>query len=437
MSSRILIAWPLAVSGYLPIQCDGTSWPPDESGGAAGNSSETGGTASETGGTANETGGSATGGTSTGGNDGDPEDPANEPILGCDAGVRPEQGTSETLPWQRLYWPEFVTGVSANGEVVLGYTTVWDLVTDDYLHRPVVSDGSDWQTVVPEAASTKAVINCDGTVVAGGYDRLHGFIKRAGQAPVILIGKGNWATEPSGISADGTRVVGNLAYHGDTWNGFGMDPVVWTDLGVASYLWPKEPRMALHITFDGGLIAGLTDHCNYPAAAANCGVQEHLFTSTGRPNETLYPGAPAKLMSSDGSTFADTRLVPQPNGLPPLSFARIFRPSSGLTEVACPPDDPCEVVDISSRGNILLLNARRPLLWTKRHGLRLLRHVLVEDGVNLPFHRFSVTAMSDDGRVIVGHGYPLNPVNLEDAPLPDGPRPWSAFRVTLSRNAYE
>ncbi len=436
MSSRILIAWPLAVSGYLPIQCDGTPWPPDESGGAAGDSSETGGSSGETGGTASEPGGggSATSGASTGGSSGNSADPPNEPILGCDAVAWPEKATFETLPWGHRYEPETETGVSANGEVIVGYTTDWDPESetnpdsDGYIHRPALFDGSDWQQVLPEARSTNLVVNCDGTVFAGGYDRLHGFIKRAGQAPVILVGKGNWATEPRAISADGTRVVGNLAYRGDTWNGFGMDPVVWTDLGAASYLWPKEPRMALHIRFDGGLISGLTDHCNYPTPPALCGVPEHLFTSTGRPNETIYPNAPAARMSSDGSTFADTRLVPSPDLSQDLPVLRIFRPSSGLTELPCPPEDGCEVADISSHGNILLLNARRPLLWTERHGFRTLRNVLAEDGVSVPFYRFSVTAMSDDGRVIVGHGYSLNP---------EGPRPWSAFRITLSRKAYE
>jgi hypothetical protein len=441
MRSGIRVAWPLAVSGFLPPQCDAPPWPPSGNGGAAGSggiNAGTGGSTDEAGGTTGG-GGTASGGGDTGGaggtgGDGAPggaSDGLNEPVLGCSAGVWPATATLESLPWGPYFYPETVTDVSANGEVVVGYISdVVDRETYEEIHRPALFDGSSWQPVVPEALSTTAVVNCDGTVIAGGYDRLHGFIKRTGQAPVILVGKGQWATEPRGISADGTRIVGNLEYRGETWAGFGMDPVVWTDLGVARYLWPAEPRMALHISFDGGLIAGLTDHCNYPRPASDCGLPEDLFTSTGRPNETVYPGAPAAVMSSDGSTFADDIDVPLPDGSEDLSYVRLFRPSGGLSVLPCPLGA-CSVIDISSRGNILLVGSsaqRGGFLWTGRHGFRPLRDILAEDGVSVPYQRFSLRAMSDDGRVILGHGNRTGAV---------GPHGFQAFRITLPRKVYE
>ena len=452
MRSGIRVAWPLAVSGFLPPQCDGTEWPSPGTGGSAG--AETGGAATITGGTNGETGGTngETGGTNgeTGGTNGETGGfggsggvgasggalPAvDEPVLGCSAGVWPEVATYEALPISPFRGgPDTITDLSANGKVVVGYATHYDANYTNTSYHPIRFDGSSWKTVFTEARSRTAVVNCDGSVVAAGYDGLRAFIKRTGQPPVIVVGKGQWATVPRGISADGTRIVGNLEYRGDSWTGFGMDAVVWTDLGVARYLWPAEPRMALHITFDGGLIAGLTDHCNYPEPAASCGQPEHLFTSTGRPNETLYPGAPATVMSSDGSTFADSVLDPTSDPYDEKFLVRLFRPSEGLTTLPCPRGS-CEVVGLSSRGNILLVagpsphaSAGGPFLWTQRHGFRRLADILAVDGVRVHYIRYTVRGLSDDGRVIVGHGF---------APPASGPRDYIPFRITLPRKAYE
>ena len=128
-----------------------------------------------------------------------------------------------------------------------------------------------------------------------------------------------------------------------------------------------------------------------------------------------FPGA-ASEVSEDGSVRYYQNWA---------SWTHILREdATGTTTITCA-SVPCSPLDTTSQGSLLLLRqGGGDYLWDAQYGLRSLEGLLVEHGADVTGVTLSASAMSDDGRVIVGR-----------ATLPDGTG--QAFKALLPRAAYE
>jgi hypothetical protein len=426
---------PLALAGALwPPFCDLPPWPGGGPGGETGGTSGQAGASSGGGGA--ETGGSgassgAAGSAGAGGEEPEPGDP----VLGCSAAEWPSQAQLVPLPpveFDDLAGQSDLRKLSANGEVVIAdYVVDVDLYNEPDGHRPIFWKGGDWQWVDADTSGISTAVNCDGSVIAGRRSHLDGFIKTANTPLVVLPGEEPWAAIPADISADGTRIGGNLTTVQEGPGSGQTRPVLWTSAGDSTLFEPPAPRTLRHLRYDGSLLAG---HRNICAGQKFCDALAWLFVSPIPFEETLYPDMPWSVMSSDLSTSTGASLPPGFHWGDGMHEVAIFRIPDQFTEFPCPTPDECEAVAISSRGNIVLVNrlyGENPptaYVWTADRGFQDIVALLAADGV--PFRELTFTAvdMSDDGRVLLGSGG----ITHED-----GEVEYRAFRVLLPRRVYE
>jgi uncharacterized membrane protein len=421
-------AAPLAMLGVLwPPFCDLPEWP----GGGGGNGGAPGGGA-PSGGVA----GAAAGEGGDGGSGGAvPE--AGDPVLGCAGGKwRSSQARLEILsdiPFEDGRGGAQLWKLSADGEVVLAdYVVDEDPASGPEGHRPIVWKDRAWHQLDSETLGIPTAINCDGTVIAGQATSVDAFIERAGAPPLILPGKApTWAAIPSDLSADGARVLGNYTTIERGPDAGKTVPVMWTSDGDETLLEPPgEPRTARHLRYDGSLLAG---HRNVCWSSMFCSDLAGLFVSPVPLDETLYPDMPWSIMSSDLSTSTGARLPPGFYYAEGENEIAVFRRPDQLTRLPCPTSSPCEAVAISSRGNIVLVNDNSPLptthIWTAEHGYRDVATLLAENGVLTQDFVFIGLDMSDDGRVILGHGE----IAREPNSFPESH--W--FRIVWPTSVYE
>ena len=426
---------PLALAGALwPPFCDLPPWPGGgPRGETGGNSSRAG--ASSGGGGAQTGGGGASSGTAGSAGDGGAEPEPGDPVLGCSAAEWPSQAQLVPLPpveFDDLAGQWDLRKLSANGEVVIAdYVVDEDLYSEPEGHRPIFWNGAAWQWVDAETLGIPTAVSCDGSVIAGRRSHLDGFIKTANTPLVVVPGEEPWAAIPADISADGTRIGGNLTTVQEGPGSGQTRPVLWTSGGDATLLEPPAPRTLRHLRYDGSLLAG---HRNICAGQKFCDALAWLFVSPIPFEETLYPDMPWSVMSSDLSTSTGASLPPGFHWGDGMHEVAIFRSPDQFTEFPCPTPDECEAVAISSRGNIVLVNrlyGENPptaYVWTADRGFQDIVALLAADGV--PFQELTFTAvdMSDDGRVLLGSGGIIHE---------DGEVEWRAFRVLLPRRVYE
>jgi hypothetical protein len=426
---------PLALAGALwPPFCDLPPWPGGGHGDTGGSSGQAG--ASSGGGGAETGGGGAGSGEAGSAGDGGAEPEPGDPVLGCSAAEWPSQAQLVPLPpveFEDVAGQSDLRKLSANGEVVIAdYVIDEDLYYEPDGHRPIFWNGGDWQWVDADTTGISTAVNCDGSVIAGRRSHLDGFIKTADTPLVVLPGEEPWAAIPADISADGTRIGGNLTTVQEGPESGQTIPVLWTSGGDATLLEPPEPRTLRHLRYDGSLLAG---HRNICFSGGFCGALASLFVSPVPFDETLYLDMPWSVMSSDLSTSTGARMPPlyRPgDGMHEIAW---FRLPDQFIEVPCPTEEECEAVAISSRGNIVLVNRLHnennpatAYVWTADRGFQDIVALLAADGVPYPELTFNAVDMSDDGRVILAWGDRMNE---------DGEWESRAFRVILPRRVYE
>ena len=185
--------------------------------------------------------------------------------------------------------------------------------------------------------------------------------------------------------------------------------------------------------YDGEVLAGALNYCY---TGLGCpGLSGLFFTRLPLSvpyEETVYSERPWAFLSSDFSTAAG-HIAPPHYAHGPLYEVPIFRSPNELTVLPCPASEMCDVVAISSRGNILLLidyagPAATVHVWTAEHGYRRLVDLLAADGVRFQDFSFRPHDMSDDGRVIVGSGS----LTYENGEHEEG-----RFRLFVPRGFYD
>ncbi|MDQ2643877.1 MAG: hypothetical protein M3020_08695 [Myxococcota bacterium] len=407
-------AAPLALAVMWPPFCDLPPLPGDGSGGG------------DTGGNSSQGGATGGGGAGSGGSSGD----AGDPVLGCSAPEWPSK--AELLPLPPVAFDDGVgeadlRKLSANGEVVIADYLIahGDLYNEPDGHRPIFWNGGDWQRVDADTTGISTAVNCDGSVIAGRRSRLDGFIKTPDTPLVVLPGEEPWAPIPEAMSADGTRIGGNLTKVEDgPWAGETI-PVWWTLAGEMWFFDPPEPRTLRHVSYDGSLVAGHRNIC----LQKFCDSLASLFVWSPTSDGTFYEDMPWSVMSSDLSTATGATLPPLYHHPWESNEVLVFRRPDQLTQLPCPMGAACDAVALSSRGNIVLVNAYlRAYLWTAERGFQDIAALLAADGVPFSELGFNAVDMSDDGRVILGSGT----ITHENGEQESG---W--FRVVLPRRVYE
>lgn len=429
------------VGGLLPPFCGIPPWHGGGSGGSAGEGA--GGEAhagADSGGSPNAAGAAATGGDEAGGEAGAGGQTGGfagvaEPVLGCAPGAWPENGVFEILPPADPSgtFGEIAHDVSADGEVIVGTYFTEPRSDSPRTGHPVAwSPGAGWYPVDEAAAPGVArMVNCDGTVIAGWRQNLEGFIKVAdGPLTFLRAPAADWVVLPWAISASGTRIAGYVEYWGATGQSESQ-PKLWNSAGEELPFDPPFPRSPHFVSSDGKLVAGEIGQCD-ASAPPECGRQLSLFVAdVTSPTyaEERHEQAPTSVMSPDGSTFASSA-DGSSFGIPGQVMWLYDRATRNDWGIACPGQYGCGVAALSSRAAIIVGNSQEgPFLWTAKHGTRYLFHM---DTFERPadWHPIEgrITAMSDDGRVLVGNWTPRT------TPSPLSPR---VFRMVLPRRVYE
>lgn len=442
------VMWP-PFCGTPPWEVGGGSGAAGEStaglaGGGAGNGDAAGGTESggdDSGGEAPNIGGApasagsagsaagSAGTLATGGSGGEATPGIHEPVLGCAPGVWPETAVLQLLPPPALSGKlgEAVNDLSADGEVLVGsYYTRQTAVEDRVFHPVAWSASTGWYPIGDLSTGRATLANCNGSVVAGVINSRMAFIAAGGRITTFIGEGGSFGPVPRAISADGSVLAGNMESPDSA------APLVWKH-GVMRWVETPSVRSVLHLSFDGSSIAGRTDTC---LAGDPCDAPASLFVAPfPEPGyaETLYGGQPSRIMSADGSTFADD-VYGAAYGVAG-HVMRLFRPATGeLTIIPCPDLLPCHPAALSSRGAIVLGTTMfteytgLPFVWTAQHGARPLWELGAAYHPTWEPVDVRGIDMSDDGRVIVGSWETL---------LQSGNYVVSVFRLVLPHRVYE
>lgn len=307
---------------------------------------------------------------------------------------------------------EAVTGVSADGSVVAGFTTVGDTLQ---MTRWTAAGG-----LVPLGAGVAFDISRDGTTVVGS--RFNGTQTRAVRwtagTGIVELGQLPGAptsafSEAYDVSADGSIIVG-LA---DTNAQFGL-PM----LGMR---WTAGTGMRALNDLSGGLVSAQAS-----AISADGQVTVGFGTSpagvravrwTGNSVSPLDMGLPAgrsgfteaKHVSGDGQVVVGVWGDGQQNEAFRWTQSQGYEmlgdfPGGLLDSVATATNSDGSV--IVGMGNSSLTLPDEPFYWTRARGMRAFRDVLSDAGIDFSeWDRFTeLRDLSDDGLVIAGNGVLLD-----------------------------
>jgi hypothetical protein len=370
------------------------------SGGApnAGNSgSPSAGTAGAAeGGTAAGAGGATAGAGGASGASG----PDTEPVLGCAAQSWPDAGWyyepapyTEPVTRRQILLHSFrAYALSANGRVAVGQTRdpdnmaffplSWTL-SAGIAALPVATEG--------EAAGIKA--SCDGSVVLVGdspFDGVYRVDVPRWQYPLVIHGNLNFVS----MDPNASVIIDGRGRDREEGNEIAAYPRRWTAATGPVELKALRNTVIHQAAADGTLVGSDRDELFrfYPAR----NTREPIGMA---PVDT---GPESIVVSSSGYAWmqnADTHYD---------SFL-VWRPPAEPISVTC--DERCVLVDISSTGEIALLEASSggvysSWIWTETTGFLDLTQLMVQAGFDLRGRKLHAVAMSDDGRALTG--YSLN-----------------------------
>ena len=347
-----------------------------------------------------------------------------DPVVGCAALPWPETPTFEVLEGA----PARVTGVSANGAVVIGGSSTEKPVASATIWTPA-------RVLLPEKPGLTTqlveITNCEGDVFAGAqadegagspYTRA---FRQTRTTPPVLLATPEEAMSPAffrvtSLTADGALVLGY------THNGIGNFPLaaVWDAEGNATTPFGIVPHLPIVFSPDGSHIAGRTDCLGSPSCGGvglfDWSLTEGEFDFI--PENTAFAQYRVPVLSHDRTTGAGSPQDEGPDST--LSSVIWFRRGGPTIQIPCLNGGPCQPLAISSHGSVMLLNDHS--VWTADGRHRPLPEFLQDAGVELPpgtdVEQITPIALSDDARVIAGYF---------SGPLGDYP-----FKLTLSLRAY-
>jgi len=322
-----------------------------------------------------------------------------------------------------------VISVSADGKTVLG--TAWDgspgfsdsfLWTSDVGWEPVpygFQPTNDYDGLTPVRLSA------DGSTIVGTRSTLDqsetyntnyrsGLYQWSEEGGLQLLGSPQGAMDAMafGASADGETLVGLAATeHPEIEPGYLLQDqaIIWTEGAGFSTFSHGTQRPTLLDSSDNGIVIGTTtlDGSAYDGFYRDAGGNVTLLPRVG--SDYAFPRA----ISADGSAIVGD--LTQTGWYAP---SRPFRwtSESGITDLGVLPDDfsQAHAFRISADGQLVggqasNFSEARAVVWREDWGLRFLADVLTDEyGLEEELAGWKLTeiaAISDDGSVLVGHGY--------------------------------
>jgi probable HAF family extracellular repeat protein len=323
-------------------------------------------------------------------------------------------------------WESGALGISANGQVVVGYSISeaadWDWEAFRWtLQGGMVGlgglSGADW------ISSQASACNEDGSVIVGDalsgrsepgqtYPAFEAFRWESGHMKGLGdLNGGGMSSYASGVSADGTVIVGTGR------NAEGSEPVIWENRGRPKGLgyYPNggSGGSAFSVTADGEHVVGWL----IPAG----GISEAFrwTEDTGPVPLGELPGgfylSSALAISDDGSTTVGTSYADggqeavrwtADNTLISIGDFEGWQKRAAAFDVTA---DGSTIVGQGTGPDMFIGMGRRAFTWDEVHGMRYLHEVLEQEyGLDLgDWVLTSANAISADGRTIAGEG--LNP----------------------------
>lgn len=276
-------------------------------------------------------------------------------------------------------------------------------------------------------------ISPDGDWVTA-YDTLNSNVMAAlwsAQTGMIAIGDlagGNDRSTATGVSNGGRVVVG---YAGSAQAGeFGNEAFRWTPGGGIEGLGFLGPK------YDGSYSSNLQDiSADGHLAVGGSSSPEHGYAITWSAEDGMQPlpmhedailvpsigGAGARAISNDGQWITGTMRLTDPSGDEDyLTEGVLWTPDGEVVRLGQLYDDQFRrnlPLDVSESGTVVgnsnsIHAGTEPFIWDQAHGMRDFVDVLLEDyGIDtlaMGWNIGSLTAITPDGSVIVGHGFNRN-----------------------------
>jgi probable HAF family extracellular repeat protein len=296
--------------------------------------------------------------------------------------------------------------ISGNGKVVIGYSSSRRNAFDAF--RWTKEEGIQWLDSfdgLTNAYSWGRAVNYDGTVIVGDAERKNGTVKgfwwteETGMVDVGDLPGGQVYSASHAVSGDGLVVGGQSVSRQShpkaeamVWNEQdGMKP-----LGEA----PREKWAPCLVDLNRDGTRGVATTGTVTLWESESGWRQ-LYEETGGQSLAI---------SADGSTvvgwFTDT-----------VDDRRTNRPfrwteETGLVDLGFFDDGGWtgKAQDVSGDGSVIVgLSGKHtePFIWDAKNGLRVLRDVMEEHGVDMSdwLHLTNCYGVSDDGKTIVGYGY--------------------------------
>ncbi len=326
-----------------------------------------------------------------------------------DGGILPAPGFWSLGDLPGGAFQSIATDVSSDGSVIVGRGTDGE---SEIAFRWTVAGGMQPLGVAgADRSSSAQAVSADGTIVAGiGRSVANAFGLEDGSPPLFFGSDDHpfrWSVEtgieslaipedgfgastPSGLTADGSIIVGS-AYWDDWTTG-----VRWTSGGVEHFAALPEQGLGgpvLAVSADGQVVAG-TVHSGGDFGAVYRAEEGSLPESLG------FSGTPTA-MSADGNVIVGVVTPFDPDAFRWTSEVG-FDSSFSLPSDSTP-------LDVSGDGSVVVGESPEgAFVWMQDAGARFVADVLASLGVDLGDWRLtSATGVSDDGHVLVGYG--VNP----------------------------
>jgi hypothetical protein len=324
--------------------------------------------------------------------------PALEPVLGCSAQSLPDAGAfyepfnDETLSvrHRQLLQSYSAHAISADGRVVVGQTRDPD-TAGLFPISWTLSGGVAAIPVATEGPGDGIQVSCNGDIILVGDTPFEGVYRvdvPHWQYPLVIHGNLGW------VSMDPTAslIVTGRGQDREIDGAIVSYPRTWTAASGPVEL-ATLPNTVIHQAAADGTLVG-SDHDElfrfYPATKT----REPIGLSPVGGTESIAISSSGYAWIQNADQHYDSFLV--------------WRQPEQPISVTCP--GPCTMVDLSSTGQIALIEAANDAgdvvsswLWTDAGGFMDLSLLMEQAGFDLRGRVLHATAMSDDGRVLTGY----------------------------------
>lgn len=289
----------------------------------------------------------------------------------------------------------YVNGVSADGTVVVGYSST---SSGDRAYKWV----NGTLTQLSNDGSSAYAASSDGSVIVGSENGVGYRWSNTGNSPL----EGVWVGHPAsawGVSADGNRAVGFVA-------GNSVGYWIGTSLGPSQLLPPLANfSYAVDVSDDGTVVAGYSAQGGVWGRATRWvnGVPELLLDPSGN-----FVDSGARGISADGSVIVGYTMTPGPEWATDQAFR--WDASSGIVTLGkLAGDSASDAFDISADGSTIVGRSfsgtsSTAFIWDELNGMRSLKDILTAAGIDLTdWVLTEARGVSQDGYIIAGNG--INP----------------------------